>query len=78
MGQHVRIFANDEEAKVHAEIAALVERSRKAQAQIEHYTQEQVDALIRAMVWSVAREDVAKQIHDRLNPFVIRHEVRWV
>ncbi len=45
-----------------AEIAGLVARSRAAQAQIEHYTQEQVDALIRAMVWSVAREDVAKRI----------------
>ena len=44
-----------------AEVAALVARSRVAQAQIEHYTQEQVDALIRAMVWSVAREDVAKR-----------------
>ncbi|MES2301332.1 MAG: aldehyde dehydrogenase family protein, partial [Pseudomonadota bacterium] len=45
-----------------AEIAALVARSRAAQAQIANYTQEQVDALIRAMVWSVAREDVAEKI----------------
>jgi len=44
------------------EIADLVARSRAAQAQIEHYTQEQVDRLIRAMVWAVAREDVAKMI----------------
>ncbi|OYX63272.1 MAG: aldehyde dehydrogenase [Novosphingobium sp. 32-60-15] len=44
------------------EIAALVARSRAAQAQIANYTQEQVDALIRAMVWSVAREDVAEKI----------------
>ena len=36
-------------------IADLVARSRAAQKQIEHYSQEQVDALIRAMVWSVAR-----------------------
>ena len=44
------------------EIAALVARSRAAQAQIADYTQEQVDALIRAMVWAVAREDIAEKI----------------
>ncbi len=44
------------------EIAALVARSRKAQAQIENYTQEQVDRLIRAMVWSVAKPGVAEKI----------------
>ena len=37
-----------------AEIAELIRRSRAAQNAIEHYTQEQVDDLIRAMVWSVA------------------------
>ena len=52
------------------EIAALVARSRAAQAQIANYTQEQVDALIRAMVWSVAREDVAEKIADRHPPQV--------
>ena len=62
MGYQARQFANDEEKAVHDEIAALVARSRAAQAQIENYTQEQVDELIRAMVWSVAREDVAKKI----------------
>lgn len=45
-----------------AEIASLVARSRAAQAQIANYSQAQVDALIRAMVWSVAREDVAERI----------------
>ena len=45
-----------------AYIAELVARSRAAQKQIEHYTQEQVDALIRAMVWSVARPGVAEEI----------------
>ena len=45
-----------------AEVAALVARSRAAQAQIENYTQEQVDALIRAMVWAVARPGVAEMI----------------
>ncbi len=44
------------------EIQALVARSRKAQQQIENYTQEQVDDLIRAMVWCVARPDVAEKI----------------
>ena len=44
------------------EIEALIARSRAAQAQIENYTQEQVDELITAMVWSVARPDVAERI----------------
>ncbi len=44
------------------EIAELVARSRAAQEQIANYTQEQVDLLIRAMVWAVAREDVAEKI----------------
>ena len=44
------------------EIAELVARSRAAQEQIANYTQEQVDRLIRAMVWAVAREDVAEKI----------------
>jgi len=43
-------------------IASLVERSRTAQKQIEHYTQEQVDSLIKAMVWAVARPGVAEEI----------------
>jgi len=43
-------------------IRALVERSRIAQEQIADYTQEQVDALIRAMVWSVAQPGVAEEI----------------
>ncbi len=51
-----------EESTEAAEVAELVARSRAAQAQIENYTQEQVDRLIRAMVWAVAREDVAKTI----------------
>jgi len=47
---------------VQADIQQLIERSRKAQQQIENYTQEQVDELIRAMVWSVARPGVAEEI----------------
>ncbi len=44
------------------EIEKLVERSRKAQKQIENYTQEQVDELIRAMVWCVAKPGMAEEI----------------
>ncbi len=47
---------------VQQEVKALIDRSRAAQAQIENYTQEQVDALIRAMVWSIAKPEVAEQI----------------
>ena len=36
------------ERSAEEEIRGLIERSRAAQKQIEHYTQEQVDALIRA------------------------------
>jgi len=44
------------------EVAALVARSRKAQEQIANYTQEQVDALIRAMVWSVCKPGMSEEI----------------
>jgi acyl-CoA reductase-like NAD-dependent aldehyde dehydrogenase len=44
------------------EMAAMIERSRKAQEQIADYSQEQVDELIRAMVYAVAREDRAEEI----------------
>lgn len=62
MAQQVQTFENEEQAQAAAEIAELVARSRAAQAQIENYTQEQVDELITAMVWAVAREDVAEKI----------------
>lgn len=52
-------IADTPEAK---EVAALVARARAAQAQIEHYTQEQVDRLIRGMVWAVAKEERAEHI----------------
>ena len=45
-----------------AQMQALIERSRKAQREIANYTQEQVDELIRAMVYSVAREEVSEKI----------------
>ncbi|MES2493587.1 MAG: aldehyde dehydrogenase family protein [Pseudomonadota bacterium] len=44
------------------EIAELVARSRAAQAQIAEYTQDQVDRLIRGMVWAVAQESTAEKI----------------
>jgi sulfoacetaldehyde dehydrogenase len=44
------------------EINAMMVRARAAQEQIANYTQEQVDELITAMVWSVAREDVSEKI----------------
>jgi len=44
------------------EVAALIARSRAAQAQIENATQEQVDLWIRGMVWAVAKEATAEKI----------------
>ena len=44
------------------EIAAMMERARAAQAQIADYNQEQVNELITAMVWAVAREDRSEEI----------------
>ena len=52
----------DKQAAAQKEIAALIARSRAAQAQIEDYTQEQVDELITCMVWAVARPEVAEKI----------------
>ncbi|MCX7864804.1 MAG: aldehyde dehydrogenase family protein, partial [Novosphingobium sp.] len=50
------------ETPVAEEVAALIARSRAAQAQIENATQEQVDLWIRGMVYAVAREDIAEMI----------------
>ena len=44
------------------EIAGLIARSRAAQAQIADYSQAQVDRLIRAMVWAVAKPGTAEMI----------------
>lgn len=44
------------------DIHVLMERARKAQAMIEHYTQEQLDELIKAMVWSCAQPGVAEEL----------------
>ena len=48
-----------------AEVAALIARSRAAQAQIENYSQAQVDELIKAMVWAVARPGVAEMLAEK-------------
>lgn len=52
-------FADTDDAR---EIAAMVARARAAQAQIENYTQEQIDELITAMVWANCQPGVAEQI----------------
>ena len=51
-----------DQTDVAAEVAELIVRSRKAQEQIANYTQEQVDALIRAMVWSVCKPGMSQEI----------------
>ena len=43
-------------------VKALIDRARVAQAAIEDYTQQQVDDLIRAMVWAVCQPAVAERI----------------
>jgi sulfoacetaldehyde dehydrogenase len=53
---------NQELIAAREEVAAMMARARVAQAQIADYTQEQVDELLRAMVWAVAREDRSEEI----------------
>lgn len=45
-----------------AEVSVRIERARAAQAEIEDYTQAQVDRLIRGMVWSCGRPGVAEEL----------------
>lgn len=45
-----------------AEVAVRVERARAAQRGIAHYSQQQVDQLIRGMVWSCSRPGVAEAL----------------
>lgn len=54
--------STQELAAAREEISAMMARARTAQQQVEHYTQAQVDELITAMVWSVAREDRSEEI----------------
>lgn len=51
-----------EQSTPQQEVATMIARARKAQAQIADYSQEQVDELITAMVYSVAREDRSEEI----------------
>lgn len=60
MGQ--KIEQDQEASPAQQEIEAMMARARAAQAQIADYTQEQVDELITAMVWSIAQEGVAEKI----------------
>jgi sulfoacetaldehyde dehydrogenase len=62
MGKFEPIVASEEQAAAAAEVAGLVARARKAQAEIEHASQERVDELIRAMVWAVAKPGTAEEI----------------
>jgi len=54
---------NSAEANADAkEMSEIIARARAAQAQIANYTQEQVDELIRGMVWSCCQPGVAEEI----------------
>ncbi|MFT5710861.1 MAG: sulfoacetaldehyde dehydrogenase [Halioglobus sp.] len=53
------VVENTEDAQ---EIQALVARAHAAQAQIADYTQEQVNELIKAMVWSCCQPGVAEEL----------------
>ena len=53
---------NTEISKDAEEMATIIARARAAQAIVEGYTQEQVNELIRAMVWSCAQPGVAEEI----------------
>ena len=44
------------------EVRQKIERARSAQQQIANYTQEQVDELIRGMVWSCCQPGVAEDL----------------
>ena len=59
MGAEQLAETNTEEAQ---EIREKVARARAAQQQIANYTQEQVDELIRGMVWSCCQPGVAEEI----------------
>ena len=53
---------NEELITAKEEVAVMMARARAAQEQIADYTQEQVNELITAMVWSVGREDRSEEI----------------
>ena len=47
---------------VTGEVTDVVERASKAASAIEHYSQEQVDALVTAVAWAVVRADRAQEL----------------
>ncbi|MEJ6772823.1 MAG: sulfoacetaldehyde dehydrogenase [Alcanivorax sp.] len=53
---------NEELIAAKEDVAVMMARARAAQEQIADYTQEQVNELITAMVWSVGREDRSEEI----------------
>ena len=53
------VVANTEDVQ---EIQAMVARAHAAQAQIADYTQDQVNELIKAMVWSCCQPGVAEKL----------------
>ena len=57
MATHIRDQRNEA-----VQLTAMMARARAAQKQIENYSQEQVDALITAMVWAVVKPGVAEEI----------------
>ena len=54
--------SSEEKKQASDEVASYIARSRVAQAQIENYSQEQVDRMIKAIVWSVAQPGVSEKI----------------
>jgi len=57
-----KAVSSEEEKAAADEVGSLIARSRAAQAQIEHYSQEQVDRMIKAIVWSVCQPGTAEKI----------------
>ncbi|MEM9254009.1 MAG: aldehyde dehydrogenase family protein [Pseudomonadota bacterium] len=53
---------NNKDLEASQEVSTMMARARAAQAQIADYSQQQVDELITAMVWAVAREDRSEEI----------------
>ncbi len=53
---------SNDQSDTAGEIKTLVERARKAQETIEHYSQEQADRLTTAIAWSVVGQDRAETL----------------
>ena len=52
----------EQDNAVRDEVAAVVRRARDAARAVEHYSQEQVDALVTAVAWAVVRKDHAEAL----------------